>query len=43
MQRMEKEELLNCSGGGIFSAIANLVVSIISLTKAIFSLKNLRG
>lgn len=43
MQRMKSEELLNYSGGGIFSTIANLVISIISLTKAIFSLKNLRG
>ena len=43
MQRMEKEELLNCNGGGLISTIANIVISIISLTKAIFSLKNLRG
>lgn len=43
MQRMESEELLNYSGGGMFSTIANLVISIISFTKAIFSLKNLRG
>lgn len=43
MKRMGKEELLSCSGGGLFSTIANFVISIISLTKAIFSLKNLRG
>lgn len=43
MKRMENYELLKCSGGGMFSILTNLVVSIISLTKAIFSLKNLRG
>ncbi len=43
MQRMENEELMSYSGGGLFTTIANLVISIISLTKAIFSLKNLRG
>lgn len=43
MKRMENTELLECRGGGIFSVITNLVVSIISLTKAIFSLRNLRG
>lgn len=43
MQRMEAKELLNYHGGGIFTVISNLLVSIISLTKAIFSLKNLRG
>ncbi len=43
MQRMESEELLSYSGGGLFSVITNIVVSVISLAKAIFSLKNLRG
>lgn len=43
MQRMETEELLNCNGGGIFSTIVNLVVGVVSLVKAIFSWKNLRG
>lgn len=43
MQRMEKEELLNCSGGGIFWAVANLVISFISLTRNLLNLRNLRG
>lgn len=43
MQRMEKNELLECSGGGLFGTIINIVVSVISFTKAILSLRNLRG
>ncbi len=43
VQRMETEELINCNGGGLFGIITNLVVSVISLAKAILSLKNLRG
>ena len=43
MQRMENEELMTYSGGGLISVIANIFVSIISLTKAILSLRNLRG
>lgn len=43
MQRMETSELLECSGGGLFGTIINIVVSIISFTKAILSLRNLRG
>lgn len=43
MQRMDQDELLNTSGGGIFTAITNIVISIISFAKALISLKNLRG
>ena len=43
MQRMEEKELLNCSGGGIFWAVANLVISFISLTKNLLNLRNLSG
>lgn len=41
MKRMEKNELLNCQGGGLLTVVANIVVSLISLTKAILSLKTL--
>ncbi len=43
MQRMESEEMLKCSGGGLLGVLANFFISVISLTKAILSLKNLRG
>ena len=43
MQRMETDELISYSGGGIFSVITNFIVSIISFAKAILSLRNLRG
>ncbi len=43
MKRMETKELLEYSGGGFLTAIANIFISIISLTRAIFSLRNLRG
>ena len=43
MQRMDNNELLSTTGGGIFTTIANVVIGIISLAKAIFSFKNLRG
>lgn len=43
MKRMENKELINCSGGGLFSVVTNLISSLISLVKAICSLKNLRG
>lgn len=43
MQRMENEELLNYSGGGILITITNFLISIYSFAKAMISLKNLRG
>lgn len=39
MERMETEELLSYTGGGILTTIANIVVSVIALTKAILSLR----
>ena len=42
MEKLSKEELLSCNGGMYFSAVTNIIISIISVVKLVSLVRNWR-